>query len=269
MSDNNNDTHERTLLNLNEYVFYNFMPDSETKKNDLGYFLKNKSIETYSYVTPTLYGEENFDQFIDFAFSFFSDGKEYFIVKHFNDELFMVNSKKLRLRKLMPYNLDTLLMVWKENKDPIIQEIHSMELEQLNSKTIIKWVDVFFDSFKYPRYLRKYITRMVNTQEENGIEFYIGYVSGNDVSCFCSFKSTAFHGLYGVGTREKFRRQGYAKTMMTVFMEEKLKEDSNAQFCLQAQKNSGAEKLYLGLDFKTAYIQKRFDWDPSFKDSSF
>ncbi|MCG3227748.1 MAG: hypothetical protein H7645_12580, partial [Candidatus Heimdallarchaeota archaeon] len=79
---------ERTLIDLNEYGFYFYMPDSIAVKNELGYFLKNHKIETYSYVAPTLLGEKNFDKFLSYAFSFFSDGKDYFIIKHPNDGYF-------------------------------------------------------------------------------------------------------------------------------------------------------------------------------------
>ena len=104
---------------------------------------------------------------------------------------------------------------------------------------------------------------MATNQSENGIEFYVGYVSGKDVSCFCSYYDGTFRGLYGVGTRYKYRRRGYAATLMSNYILDTLKDDKSAKFCLQVQKKSGAEKLYSKLGFKEALIQKRFDWDPS------
>ena len=269
MSRINIDSNERTQLDLNEYEFYYYMPDSESVKNELGYFLKNNSIETYSYVTPTAYGEENFDSFLNFAFSYFQDGKTYFIVKHFNNDKYMMNSKILRQRKFIPYHLDTSLMVWDGDNIEVLESDSLIELEKLNSSNIVKWVDVFFDSFMYPNRLRKYITRMVTVQEENGIEFYIGYARGKDVSCFCSYKSESYYGIYGVGTRVKFRRRGYAKTMMLNYINETSRKDSSAKFCLQAQRKTGAEQLYLNIGFRIAYLQKRFDWDPSTSSSRF
>ena len=50
MQNNENSNEDRMFLDLNEYEFYYFMPNSESVKNKLGYFIKNKSIETYSYV---------------------------------------------------------------------------------------------------------------------------------------------------------------------------------------------------------------------------
>ena len=110
---------------------------------------------------------------------------------------------------------------------------------------------------------------MVTTQETNGIEFYIGNVRGKDVSCFCSYASESFYGIYGVGTRLKFRRLGYAKTMMLNYIKETLKMDPSAKFCLQAQRSTGAEQLYLNIGFRIAYLQKRFDWNPSTSASKF
>ena len=75
-------------------------------------------------------------------------------------------------------------------------------------------------------------------------------------------------GFYGVGTRKRFRRQGYATKIMSNYMSEILDKSPNRQFCLQAQNNSGAEELYLNLGFEIPFIQKRFDWDPSTKSLS-
>ena len=262
MSQNNPEHELQKFLDLNEYGFYKFMPDSEVVKNDLGYFIKNKTIETYSYVTPTTLGEEKFDDFLDFTYSYFSDGKEYFIIKHALNELYKRNSKILRQKQLIGYHVDIGLMHFKnENKDKLNPSPH-VEYELLSTKTVKKWVTVFFDAFNYPRNLRKYITRMATAQSENGIEFYVGYVSGRDTSCFCSFNDGTYRGIYGVGTRYRDRRRGYASTLMANYILDTFKEDSAARFCLQVQKNSVAEKLYSKIGFEEVFIQKRFDWDP-------
>ena len=50
---------------------------------------------------------------------------------------------------------------------------------------------------------------------------------------------------------------------MANYILDTFEEDSEAKFCLQVQKNSGAEKLYSKIGFEEVIIQKRFDWDPS------
>jgi len=254
---------ERDYLDLNEYEFYYFMPNSESMKNKLGYFIKNKSIETYSYITPTIYGEENFSEFLAFSFDFFSDGKEYFIIKHYIDDFFQTNSKILRQKNFIVFYQDVALMVWKNDMSSSLIPNDSLELELLSSKKLNKWVDVFFDSFSYPKHLQKYISQMVATQIENQVEFYIGYVNGKDVGCFCTYKNLPYYGFYGVGTRHRHRRKGYAKNMMSNYMESVLKNNPSASFCLQVQRGSEAEQLYQNLGFKNSFYQKRFDWDPS------
>jgi hypothetical protein len=239
------------------------MPNSVAVKNELGYFLKNHKIETYSYVTPTILGEENFDKFITYAYSFFSGGKEYFIVKHPLDDFFQTNSKKMREKGLIAYYLDIANMIWKQENSPQLKLDGDIELELLSYKKLNRWIDVFFDAFNYPSDLRKYITSMVRNQAEKGIEFYIGIVSGKDVSCFCSFKNYNLFGLYGVGTKHKFRRKGYASITLSKYIESKIKIDSSSGFCLQVQAGSSAELLYEKIGFERSFIQKRFDWDPS------
>ena len=263
MSQNNHDFELQELLDSNEYGFYKFMPDSEAVENDLGYFIKNNTIETYSYVTPKPLGEEKFEDFLDFTYSFFSDGKEYFIIKHALDEYYKRNSKILRQKHLIGHHIDTGVMHWKKEDREKLNPSPHVEYELLSTKTVKKWVDVFFDGFNYPQNLRKYITRMAKAQSDNGIEFYVGYVSGSDATCFCSFNDGTYRGLYGVGTRYRYRRRGYASTLMSNYILDTIKEDSNAKFCLQVQKNSGAEKLYSKIGFEEALVQKRFDWDPS------
>lgn len=265
MQNHENSNEDRTFLDLNEYEFYYFMPNSESVKNELGYFIKNKSIETYSYVVPTLYGEKNFSEFLNFSFSFFSDGKEYFIIKHYVNEFFQTNSKILRLKKFIAFYQDISLMTWKSRENSSLNPNNLLELELLSSKKLSKWVDVFFDSFSYPKHLRKYISQMVETQIENQVEFYIGYVDGKDVGCFCTYKNLPFHGFYGVGTRHRYRRKGYAKIMMSNYMQSVIEDNPSANFCLQVQRGSGAEKLYQNLGFKNEFYQKRFDWDPAQK----
>lgn len=263
MTNENTIPSERELLDLNEYGFYYYMPDSEVVLNELGYFIKNKSIETYSYVVPTRYGDKHFQDFLDFTHSYFLDGKEYYIIKVYDNDTYQENSKILRNKNLIQYHLDTVVMSWSgDNKDKITTD-PSLEIDLLPLKKVNRWISVFFDSFVYPPHLKKYITSMVKKQHENGIEFYVGKVSNKDVSCFCSFEDKKYIGIYGVGTKQKYRRSGYAKTMMSNYLTEKIQLDSHLRFCLQAQKNSGAELLYKGLGFKSPYLQKRFDWDPS------
>ena len=81
MTNENTIPSERELFDLNEYGFYYYMPNSKVVLNELGYFIKNKTIETYSYVVPTRYGDEHFQELLDFTHSYFSDGKEYYIIK--------------------------------------------------------------------------------------------------------------------------------------------------------------------------------------------
>ena len=263
MSNPNKNQEERALIDLNEYGFYYFMPDSISIKNELGYFLKNHKIETYSYVTPTLYGEKNFDKFLDYTFSFFSDGKEYFIIKHPLDEYFRENSKKLREKKLIAYYLDISVMSWSNEKASSLRTSKDIELELLSINHLNKWVDVFFDAFDYPKELRKYILSMTTKQAENGIEFYVGRAFGKDVSCFCVFRQQPYHGFYGVGTRHKYRRKGCASITMSQYMESIIQTNPDAKFCLQVQAGSNAQKLYEKIGFKKSFTQKRFDWDPS------
>ncbi len=258
-----NSNEDRMFLDLNEYEFYYFMPNSESVNNDLGYFIKNKSIETYSYVTPTLYGEKNFFEFLNFSFAFFSDGKEYFIIKHYVDDFFQTNSKILRQKNFIVFYQDISLMIWKNSENSSLNPNNLLELELLSSKKLNKWVDVFFDSFSYPKHLQKYISQMVATQIENQVEFYIGYVDGKDVGCFCTYKNLPFYGFYGVGTRHRYRRKGYATMMMSNYMKSVIDHNPSANFCLQVQRGNGAEQLYKNLGFKNSFYQKRFDWDPS------
>jgi ribosomal protein S18 acetylase RimI-like enzyme len=256
-------TSERELLDLNEYSFYKYMPDSQVVHNKLGFFIKNRSIETYSYVVPTEYGDENFEDFINFTHSHFTSGKEYYIVKVYDNDYFLKNSKILRNKKLIQYHLDTSIMTWEgSGKDELVPHSY-LEIDLLSSKKVNRWINVFFDSFSYPPHLKKYITSMVKNQIEQGIEFFVGMVSGKDVCCFCSFEDDNYLGIYGVGTKQKYRRRGYAKTMMSNYIEDKNQLSPQLKFCLQAQKNSGAEILYKGIGFESPYIQKRFDWDPS------
>ena len=260
---NSTDSQERTLIDLNEYGFYFYMPESIAEKNELGYFLKNHKIETYSYVTPTILGEKNFDKFLAYTYSFFSDGREYFIVKHPLDEYYRINSKKMREKGLIAFYQDIAVMAWKKNNISQLKLTDDIELEILSHKKLDRWIDVFFDAFNYPNDLRKYISSMVKNQEENGIEFYVGIASGKDVSCFCTYEEQSFHGLYGVGTKHKYRRKGYASITLSKYIESKIENDSSSEFCLQVQAGSSAEKLYEKIGFVNSFIQKRFDWDPS------
>ena len=253
----------REILELNEFRFYHYMPNSDVVKNDFGYFVKNKAIETYSYVSPTHFGEVNFEDFLDFTFSYFNDGKEYFVVKVFYNDTFRKNSKLLRQRNFITYPIDTSLMSWSSEKSEKLEPDTNLELDLLTLKNVKRWVDAFFDSFSYPSHLRKYITSMVNEQIKNGIEFFVGKAFGKDVSCFCSFRYENFIGLYGVGTKTRFRRQGYARKMTSNYISDIIADSPDTQFCLQAQNNSGAEQLYLDLGFEIPFTQKRFDWDPS------
>jgi hypothetical protein len=225
------------------------MPDSVTKENDLGYFIKNETIETYSYVTPTLFGELNFDKFLDFSFSFFSDGKEYFIIKHFSNKNLQRNSKIMRQRKFIPFYLDISLMTWKSEKKNYLSPTNIVKVDSLEPDELERWIDVFFDAFEYPPRLEDYITKMVLTQEKNGVNFYVGTVSKKDVSCFCTFKQENYIGFYGIGTKH--------------YMTEISENDPSTSFCLQVLYNSGAEKLYELIGFERFSTQKRFDWDPS------
>ena len=253
----------RELLDLNEFKFYYYMPNSDVEQNDLGYFIKNKSIETYSYISPTIQGDEDFNDFINYAFSYFKDGEEYFVVKVFYNNTFRRNSKILRDKNFIQYPLDTSLMYWDHDNVSNLVPDNDVELHLLTSKNSRRWIDVFFDSFSYPIHLKKYISEMVDEQQNHGIDFYVGRKHGKDISCFCSFEYKGFIGFYGVGTRKRFRRQGYAKKAMSNYMVEALERNKKLKFCLQAQNNSGAEKLYLELGFSIPFIQKRFDWDPS------
>ena len=254
---------ERALIDLNEYGFYFYMPDSIAVKNDLGYFLKNHKIETYSYVTPALVGEKNFERFLNYTFSFFSGGKEYFIIKLPYDEYYQANSKILREKRMIAHHLAISVMSWKKENMPYLRISEDVELELLTMRNLHKWVDVFFDAFDYPNDLKKYISSMVNKQAENGIEFYVGNASGKDVSCFCVYRQQPYHGFYGVGTKRKFRRKGYASITLSNYMESIAKSDSSTKFCLQVQSGSSAEKLYEKIGFEKSFTQKRFDWDPS------
>ncbi|NPD87891.1 MAG: hypothetical protein HGN29_04160 [Asgard group archaeon] len=263
MSNSNDSQDERALIDLNEYGFYFYMPDSIAVKNELGYFLKNHKIETYSYVAPTLLGEKNFDKFLSYTFSFFADGKEYFIIKHPFDEYFRTNSKILREKRLIAHHIDISVMSWNKEGFPYLRTSEEVELELLTIRNLNKWVDVFFDAFDYPNDLRKYISSMVNKQAENGIEFYVGKASGKDVSCFCVFRQQPYHGFYGVGTKHKFRRKGYASITLSNYIESIIKSDTSSKFCLQVQSRSSAERLYKKIGFEKSFSLKRFDWDPS------
>ena len=263
MSDNSEKNRLRELLDLNEFKFYYYMPDSEVAKTDLGYFIKNKSIETYSYVTPTHLGDTNFEDFLSYAFSYFNNGQEYFVVKVFYNNTYRKNSKILREKNFLHYPIDTSLMYWtNENRSKLLPD-EEVELVLLTEKNANRWVDVFFDSFSYPNHLRKYLTAMVDEQISHGIDFYVGRKFNKDISCFCAFEYENFIGFYGVGTKKRFRRQAYATKIMSNYILSVLDKSPNAQFCLQAQSSSGAEQLYLNLGFTIPFIQKRFDWDPS------
>ena len=104
---------------------------------------------------------------------------------------------------------------------------------------------------------------MVEKQFQHGIEFFVGTVSHKDVSCFCSYRDDNYIGIYGVGTKQRYRRKGYARTMMSNYIDDTKQRYPHHRFCLQAQKNSGAELLYKNIGFDATYVQKRFDWDPS------
>ena len=254
---------ERTLIDLNEYGFYFYMPDSVAVKSELGYFLKNHKIETYSYVTPTSLGEKEFNKFLSYTFSFFNDGKEYFIIKLPYNIHYRENSKKLREKGLIAFYSDISVMSWGIDSLPYLKTDDELEILSLPLKKLQRWVDVFFDAFDYPKNLRKYISSMVTKQAENGIEFYVGSLSGKDVSCFCVYEQDPYHGFYGVGTKHKFRRKGYASSTMSNYMKSKIESNPSARFCLQVQAGSNAERLYEKIGFKRSFIQKRFDWDPS------
>ncbi len=261
MSNTLDETQEKEMFDNNEYLFYTFMPDSNVKKNNLGYFLLNNSIETYSYITPTPYGEEEFEQFISYAFSFFEDRNKYFILKHPYNRNYQRNSKILRDLKFIPSFVDISVMKWQPNNN-LNKPNPALEIEHISKKKIDKWVSIFFDSFQYPKNLLKYITRMVSMQIDNGVDFYVGYVSDKDVSCFCTLNYDKITGIYGVGTRNMFRRRGYATAMLSNYLNDQLTTKPNMTYCLQVHKNSGAEELYKKMGFETSYIQKRFDWNP-------
>ncbi|MHA1668287.1 MAG: GNAT family N-acetyltransferase [Candidatus Heimdallarchaeaceae archaeon] len=259
----------RFLLDSNEYDFYYFMPNSIAKKNDLGFFIKNKTIETYSYVTPTSLGEDNFSEFLSYTFSFFSDGDDYFTLKlSYDDPFFARNSKILRNKQLIPYYQDISVMILENFSLSSFSSFSDLELIKLNSSNLDRWVDVFFDAFSYPKKLKKYISKMVKLQEENGVEFYVAHKFAKDVSCFCSFDSHSLIGLYGVGTRKQYRRRGYASVMLSKFFVQELEKNPQTRFGLQVQKNSGAETLYKKLGFRIVHTQKRFDWNPSILETS-
>lgn len=263
MSNSSDNTKLREQLELNEFMFYYYMPNSEVEHNNIGHFIKNKSIETYSYISPTPQGDEDFEDFLKFAFSYFKNGEEYFVVKVFHNDTFRRNSKILRDQNFIQYPIDTSLMYWTiEGKEKLVPD-EEIELQLLTEKTARKWVDVFFDAFSYPVHLKRYISEMVDEQIRNGVDFYVGRKYGKDVSCFCAFDYQEFVGFYGVGTRKRFRRQGFASKVMSNYMLEVTEKNPSSQFCLQAQTNSAAEQLYLNLGFKIPFIQKRFDWDPS------
>ncbi|MHA1400233.1 MAG: GNAT family N-acetyltransferase [Candidatus Heimdallarchaeaceae archaeon] len=261
----NNQPEDRFIFDYNEYKFYVLMPDSEVKENELGYYLKNHSIETYSYITPKEQGLRNFESFISFAFSFFSDGSEYFVIKIPQDQYYPRNSKILREKQFIKAFNDVNVMAWDKKNLSSLTPNPAIFLQKLNTKNGKRWVDVFFDAFNYPRNLRKYITRMVLNQMENGVEFYVGEVSGKDVAGFCAYKTSNIIGIYGVGTKSRFQRRGYAKAMLSNFILEKLEEKDDLMFCLQTNHNSGAERLYRNLGFDSVYIQKRFDWNPDIR----
>ena len=257
----NKDYTLRELLDLNEYGFYTHMPDSVVKRNELGYFLKNKVIETYSYITPTLEGEKNFELFLSYAFNFFSSGNEYFILKHPLDEYYQRNSKILRTKGFISAIYDVSVMYWNNAKESL-RPNPALRLERVPKKDVNRWVEVFFDAFNYPKSLIAYITQMVIVQIEHGIEFYVGKVSDKDVSCFCVYNDGQIMGIYGVGTKTRYQRRGYATAMLSNYINNLIQEDKKASFCLQVQKNTGAERLYKKIGFKTIYVQKRFDWNP-------
>jgi len=254
----------RKKYDFNEYSFYTFMPNSEVFHNKYGYFLKNNTIDTYSYITPTQLGSSEFDLFLEQCFSFFDNGKKYFTVKIPQDSNYNYNSKVLRekgfLRSLTDVDVMSLTKFDKTN----YFRNSALRIDELTEKNYNRWVNVFFDAFQYPRSLKKYISDMVLLQMKNNISFYVGVVSGKDTSCFCSIKTDELVGIYGVGTKKRFQRRGYAKTMLSNFISEKLIENKDLEFCLQTVLNSKAEQLYYSLGFEQIYIQRRFEWNPTF-----
>ena len=252
---------EQYLLDLNEYRFYYYMPDSDVVMNDFGFFLKNKIIETYSYVTPSPKGEKEFDKFLNYSFSFFDNKQTYFILKHAYNENYQANSKILRKKGFIPAHMDVSVMKW-QSRENMLRDNPAIKLIKLNHRHIDIWVDVFFDAFRYPKNLREYITSMVALQVDQGIEFYLGNVSNSIVSCFCAIDDGNYIGIYGVGTRRSFQRRGYASAMLSNYIKEKIDLEPNQAFCLQVQKDSGAEMVYKKIGFETVFVQKRFDWNP-------
>ncbi|MHA2308307.1 MAG: GNAT family N-acetyltransferase, partial [Candidatus Heimdallarchaeaceae archaeon] len=165
--------------------------------------------------------------------------------------------------RMIAHHLGISVMSWRKESLPYLRASVDIEIELLTMRNLHKWVDVFFDAFDYPNDLRKYISSMVNKQAENGIDFYVGNASGKDVSCFCVYRQYPYHGFYGVGTKHKFRRKGYASITLSNYMELTTKADSSTKFCLQVQSGSSAESLYEKIGFEKSFTQKRFDWDPS------
>lgn len=253
--------YEQYLLDLNEYRFYYYMPNSEVTMNELGFFLKNKTIETYSYVAPTPKGEKEFDKFLEFAFAFFDNKKSYFILKHAKGEEFEKNAKKLEELGFIKASLDVSVMKWHKNTQSL-KDNPALQLKKLKRREIKLWVEVFFDAFNYPKSLKNYITSMVELQWKNNIEFYVGIVSDNVVSCFCAIDDGNYIGIYGVGTKYRYQRRGYASAMLSNYIKEKISKNPDQAFCLQVHKDSGAEKLYKKIGFKRVFIQKRYDWNP-------
>jgi len=260
-------TELREILDLNEYKFYSYMPDTITKRTNLGYFLKNKVLETYSYIAPTIEGEKDFESFLSYAFSFFSGGNEYFILKLPLNKYFRKNSKIVRNKGFISAFFNVAVMYWEKAKEKLIPN-PALRLEYLTEKKINLWLDVFFDAFNYPRSIRNYIGEMVTTQINSGVEFYIAKVSDKVVSCFCAYNDGNIVGIYGVGTKKRYQRRGYATAMLSNYINELAKKDDNIKFCLQVQSNTAAERVYTKIGFEKAFIQKRFDWNPYIRKQS-
>ncbi|UJG43248.1 MAG: GNAT family N-acetyltransferase [Candidatus Heimdallarchaeum endolithica] len=259
----NSKINQRKKYDLNEFLFYTYMPDSNVLRNDHGYFLKNNTIDTYSYVTPTQIGSSEFNLFLEQCFSFFDEGKKYFIVKIPHDSNYNYNSKVLRTKRFLRSLTDVNVM-FLSNFDKIRYfRNRALQINELTEKDYVRWLNVFFDAFQYPRNLKKYISEMVLLQMKNNIHFYVGNVSGKDVSCFCSMKTEQLIGVYGVGTKRRFQRRGYAKAMLSNFISEKMFKDKKTEFCLQTVLNSKAEHLYRSIGFEQVYIQRRFEWNPT------
>ncbi len=252
-------------LDYNEFGFYHHMPDSVVEENSLGYYLKNNAIETYSYVSPKYEGRYRIGEFIDSSLMFFANGKEYFTLKLPQDENYLYNSKILKERGFLKSHLDISVMEWSEKSTEKLQPLTALSTKKITTKTVKLWVDVFFDAFSYPKNLRRYISSMVEQQIEVGIDFFVGFLNELDVSCFCSFDDNNYTGLYGVGTRKRFQRRGYAKVMLSNYMRQLQVEETkkDLKFCLQTYLGSGAERLYALLGFERVFVQKRFDWDPA------